>query len=342
MRGSVAIVLGALMLSCTSEEEGSDGSSSTGGQAANTGGASTGGANGSSGGASSGGTNAGGSATGGTASGGASTGTGASASGGTDGGTGGTQSTSGCGMTAPGGVQNRTIQVADAERTYVLSIPENYDSAEPYPLVFAWHGLGGDGELARLYFRIENEADGAAIFVYPDGLPNEDGQAAWDLAPDGGDVALFDALLASLSAEYCVDAARVFATGHSYGGYMTNRLGCSRGDVLRAVAPVAGGPPFGGGSSSECAGEVAAFLVHGTYDPTVEIEQGQTALARYTSANGCLESSVAVTPAPCVAFDGCTGDLAVTWCEHDTPEEDAHNWPDFAGEGIWGFLASFE
>jgi poly(3-hydroxybutyrate) depolymerase len=245
-------------------------------------------------------------------------------------------------MTAPGGVQNRTIQVAGAERTYVLSIPENYDSTQATPLVFAWHGLGGDGELARLYFGVEREADGAAIFVYADGLPNEEGKAAWDLAPDGSDVALFDALLASLTAEYCVDASRVFATGHSYGGFMTNRLACSRGDVLRAVAPVAGGPPFGGGSSTECAGEVAAFLVHGTYDPTVDIEQGQAALTRYTSANGCLTSSVDVTPAPCVSYDGCTGDLAVTWCEHDTPEEDAHNWPDFAAEGIWAFFSALQ
>jgi poly(3-hydroxybutyrate) depolymerase len=244
-------------------------------------------------------------------------------------------------VTAPGGEQNRTIQVGGVERTFVLSIPEGYDSAQPYPLVFAWHGLGGSGDLARLYFGVEDEADGAAIFVYPDGLPNEDDQAAWDLAPDGGDVTFFDALLASLTAEYCVDAARVFSTGHSYGGYMTNRLGCSRGDVLRAVAPVAGGQPFGGGSSAECVGEVAAFLVHGTYDPTVEIEQGQAALSNYTSANGCLETSVPVT-SECVSYDGCSGDLAVTWCEHDTPEEDAHNWPDFAAEGIWGFFSAFQ
>ncbi len=338
MRGSVAIVLGLLMLSCSSDEGADDAGASTGGSATGGQTSGTGGQTSATGGSATGGEATG---SGGASSGGASTGSGASNSGGTGAG-GQPAATSGCGMSAPSGVQERVIQVGGVERSFVLSIPENYDPSQSYPLVFAWHGLGGDGALARLYFRVENEADGAALFVYPDGLPNEEGQAAWDLEPEGGDVALFDALLASLTAEYCVDAERVFSTGHSYGGFMTNRLGCSRGDVLRAVAPVAGGPPFGGGNAAECAGEVGAVVIHGTYDPTVDITQGQAAVTRYTEASACLTSSVDWEPAPCVLYDACAADQPVAYCEHDTPEEDAHNWPDFAAEGIWKFFSLFE
>jgi poly(3-hydroxybutyrate) depolymerase len=204
----------------------------------------------------------------------------------------------------------------------------------PYALVFAWHGQGGDGALARRYFGIENATAGHAIFVYPDGLPLLGEDTAWDLAPDGVDVALFDALLASLYTEYCIDASRIFSTGHSYGGYMTNRLGCSRANVLRGVASVAGGPPFGPGRDSPCVGQIAALLVHGASDSDVEIEEGERARDRYLRANGCQASVQAITPAPCVRYDGCTEGAPVVWCMH----QGDHAWPDFAGAAIAEFL----
>ncbi len=325
MRSRVALVLilGFFSCSCSSDDDSSDGVTNSGGSASGgsgtTGGSGTGAASGTTGGASSGGS--------GTETGGSS-----------GSGTGGSQSGSGCGMDAPSGVQERSIDVGGVERTYVLSVPDGYDPEQPYPLVFAWHGLGGDGALARLYFGVEAESQGAAIFVYPDGLRNTDGDTAWDLAPDGVDVALFDELLTSLSAEYCVDANRIFATGHSYGGYMTHRLACSRGDVLRAIGSVAGGPPFGGGSNAECVGNVDALLVHGTFDPTVDVSQGIIVRDRFLEANGCGATTEPASPSPCVTYDGCT-EGSVSWCEHDTPEAQAHNWPSFAAEGIWQLFA---
>jgi len=251
-------------------------------------------------------------------------------------GTGGVPS-SGCGVTgAPTGVQERTLTVGGTERTYVLSVPTGYDASTPLPLVFAWHGLGGSGSMARMYFRIENESGGAAIFAYPDGLPNDSGQAAWDLSDTGGDVAYFDALLAALSAEYCVDATRVFSTGHSFGGFFTNRLGCSRASVLRAVAPVAGGPPFGGPGAA-CTPAVAAWIAHGENDETVDFSMGEDARDAYLAANACGTTTAPVEPSPCVAYEGCAAGRPVHWCVH----QDGHNWPSFAGAGIWSFFAQY-
>ena len=311
-----------LLLGCQSsgDDEPED-SSSSGGQG--TGGAVTGGE-----------TAAGGSATGGeTAAGGSATG-GETAAGGSA--TGGAPS-SGCRVAgAPTGVQERTLTVAGTERTYVLSVPTGYDASTPLPLVFAWHGLGGDGTMARMYFRIETASGGGAIFAYPDGLPNEDGQAAWDLSDTGGDVAYFDALLAALSAEYCVDATRVFSTGHSFGGFFTNRLGCSRASVLRAVAPVAGGPPFGGPGAA-CTPAVAAWIAHGDNDETVDFSMGEDARDNYLAANSCGTTTAPVEPSPCVAYEGCAAGRPVHWCVH----QDGHNWPSFAGSGIWSFFAQY-
>jgi len=284
-------------------------------------------------------TGATGGASGSTGNGGAIGNGGASGSGGPAGSGGSGAPSSGCGMTgAPtGAMTTQTITVAGQERAYVLFVPTNYDANTRYPLIFAWHGLGGTGTLARSYFRIEQAAANQAILVYPTALPNAQGMAAWDLAASGVDVQLFDALLASVSGRYCIDGNRVFSTGHSYGGYMTNRLGCTRGDVLRAIGPVAGGPPFGGGSWGTCAGQVGAWIAHGMNDGTVDFAQGEAARDRFLMANGCGATTMATPPDACVAYDGCMPDLPVHWCVHMMD----HNWPSYAGAGIWTFFNAF-
>jgi poly(3-hydroxybutyrate) depolymerase len=317
---------------------------SSGGMATNNGGAALGGATALTGGTStgSGGRAAAGSpGSGGKTSAGApnggSTGTSGGASGGkasTGGSSGGVEPSSGCGKTAveTGVFPDVTIEVAGKSRTYVLSVPTAYDAAHPYPLVFAWHGLGGNGAQARQYFRIESASKGGGIFVYPDGLPNDDGKNGWDLSADGIDVALFDALIEKVSAAFCVDSKRIFSTGHSFGGFFTERLGCSRGNVLRGIAPVAGGPPFGG--MTNCATPVAAWIAHGSNDMTVDFETGESGRDLWLEANGCGDTSMATSPEPCVAYEGC--EQPVHWCVH----EQDHNWPMFAGAGIWSFFAS--
>lgn len=242
-----------------------------------------------------------------------------------------------CGEPPPfTGAMPQSIEAAGMQRSYLLAIPEGYDPNLSYPVVFAWHGRGGTAELARLYFQVEEASAGAAIFVYPQGLPlpDMDNQTGWDLAPDAEDVALFDAILADLEARLCVDAGRVFSTGHSFGGYMSNALGCYRGDALRAIAPVAGGGPFGA-----CEGQVAAWVAHGTGDTVVPFAQGEGSRDHWTGANHCEDSSAAVDPAPCVAYAGCDAGAAVHWCEHSEAALGGHGWPAWAGPAIWAFFA---
>lgn len=258
------------------------------------------------------------------------------AAGGTGGGAaggGGGAPSSGCGnAAAPTGVMNESIDVGGTSRTYVLSVPVGYDPNTPLALVFAWHGLGGSGSLARLYFGVEQGAAGGAIFVYADGLVVPQGGTGWDLDVNGDDVLLFDALLAHIEQTYCVDANRVFSTGHSFGGYFSNTLGCARADVLRAIAPVAGGGPF----ALSCTGPLSAWLAHGQNDPTVDITQGEASRDHWLGEDGCSTSTSPVDPPPCEAYAGCQNGTAVTWCAHTG----GHEWPDFAAGGIWGFFAS--
>eukprot|EP01084_Bolivina_argentea_P128134 226536_1 len=54
------------------------------------------------------------------------------------------------------------------------------------------------------------------------------------------DVGFIDTLLDTLESTYCIDRSRIYATGYSNGGMMTQRLGCELNHRLAAVAPMHG------------------------------------------------------------------------------------------------------
>jgi poly(3-hydroxybutyrate) depolymerase len=151
-------------------------------------------------------------------------------------------------------------------------------------------------------------------------------------------------------ANYCIDSNRIFATGHSMGAMMTNTLGCTYGDVFRAIAPASGTPP--GGGRATCTGKVGALVAHGRNDPTVAIAQGEASRDFWIKQNGCSTETKTWTPEPaCVEYQGCQTDLPVVWCVHD----EGHSWPSLTfgcdrdaggvcfdgGSAIWAFFSSF-
>lgn len=256
----------------------------------------------------------------------------------------------GCGRPgAAAGVQTgQTLTVAGQARTYVLSVPTDYTGASPLALVIVWHGANLTGSLARTLFNLESKSSGAAIFVYPDGLPQNGGMTGWDLSTGSADFQLFESLVASLSSNYCIDSNRIFTTGHSTGAVMANNLGCFYGDVLRAVAPVAGTPPILKGTAP-CTGKVAAWIAHGENDTTVPLSQGEATRDFWVKQDGCTTQASTWAPEPaCVAYQGCQTDLPVVWCVHDG----GHSWPSLnfgcdggvcfdGGSAIWAFFSSF-
>ena len=243
----------------------------------------------------------------------------------------------GCGEDPTGIAQS--LEVAGENRTFELYLPADYDPAYAYPLIFAWHGGGGTGTWARSYMGLDGAAGADAVVVYPDGLDDGWGTTVWDLDPESFDFAFFDEMLAHLKANLCIDDARLFSTGWSLGGYMSNSLGCYRADVLNAFAPCSGGParpkdeddPLFWGP---CNGQAAAMVIHGTYDDVIPLSEGEMARDIFLANNECDESTSPTDPAPCVAYDGCATPLH--WCEFSG----GHEWPDFVGDGIWQFFSS--
>jgi polyhydroxybutyrate depolymerase len=303
-----------------------------------TGGSSTGGEG--VGGAATGGTGTGGNATGGT-------GTGGNATGGSDpgtGGTGGSSPTSGCGAASWPENGRYTIDIGGTTREYVFTAPDGYDGTTPMRLIFVWHGLSGtidsmDSQFYS-YYGMGQVNDGSAILAAGQGLPSEPGGTDYGWRnTDGEDVAFVRATVDWFSSNFCIDADRIFATGMSYGGVMSNTLGCDMGDVFRAIAPIAGaGPGFGTFGEPTCVGQVASLLIHGTADETVTFDMGEASRDHWLEANHCSTNSSAVAPTEyCVAYSDCDLGYPVHWCVHSG----GHTIPDFSAQAIWDFFAQF-
>jgi polyhydroxybutyrate depolymerase len=211
-----------------------------------------------------------------------------------------------------GAGQKLSLGVNGETRSYVLSVPQGHgELPQSWRVVFAFHGGGGSGEGLRGWYDSEQRfAESRAIVVYPDAKNGN-----WDLdtpAATNADIAFFDALLADISAKACVDTQRVFAVGFSNGAYFANQLACRRGGVFRAIAPHAGGGPYGPGSSYDAQGNLvctgtppAVRIFHAEDDYVVPISHAEASVKHWTWANGCQPTTHAMAPDACAAYDGC-------------------------------------
>jgi poly(3-hydroxybutyrate) depolymerase len=208
----------------------------------------------------------------------------------------------------------------------------------PHALVFGYHGSNYTGRMMRTYLDMEKAPlVSKAIFVYPDGLPPADNLGkAWDLTAAGMDMPFFDAMLARMSADYCVDPARIFVAGQSYGGLMTEAVGCLRGDVVRAIAAIAGSGP---NNTSQCKGPVAAWIVHGMDDDSVPFTSGQKSRDFWVMKNGCATTTTQGTPMQCQNYEGCMPGYPVIWCQH--VGETGHQEPAWGRVAVREFFAGF-
>jgi polyhydroxybutyrate depolymerase len=324
----IGVAAAAAAVACGQDGGTTGGTGGSGGASAGSGGASAG----------TGGTVAGtGGSTSGTGSGGTSAGTGGAT------GAGGMIPTAGCGTTTwPAGDMMYTIAVDGVDRQYIVGLPAGYNATRPQKLVFAWHGRTGTamqiaGRGNNGYYNLKSRMTDT-IFVAGQGLGTDADPAdtGWPNT-NGRDIAFVRALLAYMGTNYCIDSARVFSVGMSYGGMMSHTIGCQMSETFRAIAPIAGAM-FGGGRGNTCQTKpIAAWGAHGTADETVTYASGESARNRILTLNHCGTTTQPTTPSPCVTYDGCDSGYPVVWCSHDG----GHTVPSFTGEGVALFFNQF-
>jgi polyhydroxybutyrate depolymerase len=159
------------------------------------------------------------------------------------------------------------------------------------PLVFAFHGHGGNSQFSARKFQIHKYWP-EAVVVYPQGLP-----AAGMYDPEGRkngwqkrvgdlgdrDLKFFDSMLEWAKKQYKIDANRIYVAGHSNGGAMTYVLWSARSNLIAAYAPCAAG--FGRDAVSAKA--KPAIIFAGEQDEVVPFENQKRSMNFVLRLNQC-------------------------------------------------------
>ena len=166
-----------------------------------------------------------------------------------------------------------------------MFVPGSYDTATPMALVLALHGGGGNGEeMCSLPGGIQELAESEGFIVtcpdavedhWNDGRGNEQYRSQ---AEDIDDVGFLLALVEWLPEDYNVDPARIYVTGASNGGMMTQRLACEASGVFAAAAVVIASQPV----NLDCLPDrpISILFMNGTDDPLMPYEGGQVRFYR--------------------------------------------------------------
>ncbi len=208
----------------------------------------------------------------------------------------------GCDATLSTGDYTCTMEWAGRTRSYIVHVPASYTGDTAVPLLMDLHGFlgsaskqqGKSGQLAQSDRR-------GFIAVWPEALNkgwNGYGCCGDSQKQDIDDVGYLRALVARLKTQGRIDASRVFVTGHSNGGSMTQRMACEAADIFRAAAPVS----FPLNTTTRChpARPITVIEFHGTADEIVSyygiglfgFQSARDSLATWATLNGCRSAPV--------------------------------------------------
>jgi poly(3-hydroxybutyrate) depolymerase len=209
-------------------------------------------------------------------------------------------------------------------RVYFLQLPNGYDPSKPYPVILGGGGCGGsintngsDGGFTVLQSSQSSAIQIGMSYVWPQG----GGACFDDDGSDTPDLPYFDAIMAEVKANYCVDNTKVFVGGYSSGGWEAYMLGLARGgSVVRGISPAAGGLRMSRPTPSNL--PIAALLLTGgddTTNPATGSTGSDLAMALILQTNGCTGTATTAWPVTCngcacLQYTGCPAAYPVVRC----------------------------
>jgi len=254
----------------------------------------------------------------------------------------------------------RTITFGGVVRDYRLHVPTGYDGSTDVPLVLNFHGLGSNAAQQEGISRIIPVADAAGFVVaHPNGIRNafNAGNCCGNLDVD--DVGFARAVVAAIAAEVRIDAHRIYATGLSNGGAMSQRLACDAADLFAAAAPMSFPLPYNVLTGCQPIRPISVMTVMGLTDVLVHYDGGGFRSAPDTFAywhdiDGCSGSApddtVVHGQSRCETYTQCADGTQVRLCSivaasfGGTPIDGhiAYLNPDFdLAQVAWDFMSQF-
>jgi predicted peptidase len=189
----------------------------------------------------------------------------------------------------PKGFVDKTISDAAGEHRYVVFLPENYDSAQKWPVILYLHGSGerGTDNRRQIYQGIgpaiqKNPERCPAIVLFPQ-AESKDLIPVNVWAPTAPDGARALAILDSALKEYSIDTDRIYLTGISMGGIGTWKHAVADPNRWAAIVPICGG---GDSTQVDKIASLPIWCFHGTNDVTVPIGFSRVMIDSIKKAGG--------------------------------------------------------
>jgi polyhydroxybutyrate depolymerase len=245
-------------------------------------------------------------------------------------------------------------------RPVQLDVPPSYDPTRPTPLLLILHGYGASGTIQQTYFGFRDLAKRERVLVLaPNGTLDSTKSLFWN-ATDAccdfegkqiDDVGYLTGLISEVAGAYNVDPKRIYAMGHSNGGFMAHRLACDRAQTFAAIVSVAGALPE---AAAACQPKetLSVLQVHGDKDgsvlfggsvigPGTKAYPGAKAtVARWASLNGC--GADLVPSGESFDADALVAGDETTVARHACPTGlDAELWQIVGGAHVPIFTATF-
>ncbi len=181
----------------------------------------------------------------------------------------------------------KNYEIEGLDRTAIVFAP-TVTTKHP-PLVFGFHGHGGNGRQASRSFRI-HEFWPEAVVVYMNGIPTITGndrlgqRPGWQVAEglfQNRDLKFFDSVYKDVTKEFSVDKKGVFTMGHSNGGRFTQLLWAERNNLFAAYGP------SGSHTGRLKLSPKPMFHVLGEKDPLVDPVKQRESIESIKTLNGC-------------------------------------------------------
>ena len=167
------------------------------------------------------------------------------------------------------------------DREYHIYIPVSYDGATSVPLLFVFHGYGGNARDLMRWGDMRSVADTAGfILIVPQGYKDHRGSphwnvGSWTIGSTVDDIGFIEKIINRTSDEFNLDLHRVYSYGHSNGGYFSFELACQLGNKIAAIGSIGGTMSTESYDSCEPSHNTSVITVHGTSDPIVYYTGGR-------------------------------------------------------------------
>lgn len=246
-------------------------------------------------------------------------------------------------------------------REYVLYVPDSYDGIAAVPILFNFHGYGGNASLYMMETDMRSLAESETfILVYPQGsLLN--GSPHWNPSlpsnenkSDADDLGFIEALVNEISIDYRIDMKRIYACGYSNGGMMSYGLASHKSNLIAAVGSISGAMIETDITPSH---PMPVIKIHGTadvvlpYNGTNEFNSVENTLAYWVNFNQANTTPVVTNfnnnGTLIEHFVYTDGDNGAT-VEHYKVIEGEHVWFDLNYQGtslnklIWDFVSKYD